>query len=71
MRMRYALEDGKWRIAALHAWVNIYTGYDQGWHKGGVKLLRTIEGLKPDRPPTMLYEAYPEAVVAPYHYEEV
>jgi len=67
----YRLEDGKWRIALLHGYMNIYTDYEQGWHKGGVKLLRAIDGLQPDRPPTMEYEAYPEPVVAPYHYDAV
>lgn len=60
-----------WRIASLHGYMNIYTDYDEGWHKGGVKLLRSIDGLQPDRAPTMDYEAYPEPVIAPYHYDEV
>jgi hypothetical protein len=65
----YRIEDGKWRIALLHGYMNIYTDFEQGWHKGGVALLRAIDGLQPDRPPTMTYEAYPEPVVAPYHYD--
>jgi hypothetical protein len=67
----YKRDAGKWRIASLHGYMNIYTEYDEGWHKGGVKLLRSIDGLQPDQPPTMEYEAYPEAVIAPYHYDEV
>lgn len=67
----YRIEDGKWRISLLHGYMNIYTDYDQGWHKGGVKLLRSIDGLQPDRPSTHDYEAYPEPVVAPYHYDKV
>jgi len=67
----YVREDGRWRIALLHGYMNIYTDFEQGWHKGGVKLLRSIDGLQPDLPPTMDYEAYPEAVIAPYHYDEV
>ena len=67
----YKRLEGKWRIASLHGYMNIYTEYEQGWHKGGVALLRSIDGLEPDEPPTMDYEAYPEAVTAPYHYHEV
>lgn len=67
----YRRVDGKWRIASLHGYMNIYTEYDEGWHRGGVKLLRSIDGLQPDRPPTLDYEAYPEPVIAPYHYDEV
>jgi hypothetical protein len=62
--------DG-WRIALLHGYINYYVEYEQGWHKGGVKLLRSIDGLQPDRPPTLEYEAYPEPVIAPFHYERV
>jgi len=67
----YVREDGRWRIASLHGVVNFYAEYDEGWHRGGVKLLRSIEGLAPDRPPSVDYEAYPEPVIAPFHYDEV
>jgi hypothetical protein len=67
----YVRIGSTWRIAALHAYMNIYVEYEQGWHKGGVKLLRSIEGLKPDRPPTLDYESYPEPVIAPFHYDDV
>ncbi|NBC37428.1 nuclear transport factor 2 family protein [Novosphingobium sp. FSY-8] len=67
----YKLVDGQWRIALLHGYMNIYTEFDQGWNKGGVKLLRSIDGLQADLPPTMQYEAYPEPVIAPYHYDKV
>jgi len=67
----YIREDGKWRIASLHGIINFYCEYDEGWHRGGVKLLRSIEGLAPDRPSSIDYEAYPEPVIAPFHYEEV
>ena len=65
----YVREDGKWRIARLHGVVNFYAEYDEGWHRGGVPLLRSVEGLAPDRPPSIEYEAYPEPVIAPFHYD--
>ena len=65
----YLREAGRWRIARLHGVVNFYAEYDEGWHRGGVKLLRSIDGLAPDRPPSLEYEAYPEPVIAPFHYE--
>lgn len=61
----------RWRIASLRGVVNFYTDYDQGWHRGGVPLLRSIDGLSPDRPPTLDYETYPAPVIAPFHYDEV
>jgi hypothetical protein len=66
----YLREDGRWRIARLHGVVNFYAEYDEGWHRGGVPLLRSVEGLAPDRPPSIEYEAYPEPVIAPFHYDE-
>jgi hypothetical protein len=67
----YIRESDRWRIASLHGVVNFYAEYDEGWHRGGVKLLRSVEGLAPDRPPSLDYEAYPEPVIAPFHYDEV
>jgi hypothetical protein len=67
----YRRIDGQWRIALLHGYMNIYTDFEQGWHKGGVQLLRSIDGLQPDRLPSMDYEAYPEPLIAPYHYDKV
>jgi hypothetical protein len=61
----------KWRIASLHGVINFYCEYNEGWHRGGVPLLRSIEGLAPDRPPSFEYEAFPEPVIAPFHYDEV
>ena len=67
----YRRENGKWRIASLHGVINFYCEYEKGWHKGGVPLLRSIDGLVPDRPPTFTYEAFPEPVIAPYHYDKL
>jgi len=66
----YVREEGRWRIAKLHGIINFYCEYDEGWHRGGVKLLRSIEGLAPDRPPSFEYEAFPEPVIAPFHYDK-
>ncbi|MXP26234.1 nuclear transport factor 2 family protein [Altererythrobacter indicus] len=66
----YVRENGKWRIAKLHGVINFYAEYDKGWHKGGVPLLRSIDGLEPDLPPSFEYEAYPEPVITPFHFDE-
>ncbi len=67
----YKREGGKWRIASLHGIINFYCEYDEGWHRGGVPLLRSTKGIEPDRPQTFEYEAHPKAVIAPFHYDEV
>jgi hypothetical protein len=67
----YRRVDGKWRIAKLHGVINFYAEYEGGWAKGGVPLLRSVDGLEPDLPPSFEYEAYPEPVITPFHYDEV
>jgi hypothetical protein len=71
--VREADETGnsRWRIASLHGIINFYAEYDEGWHRGGVPLLRSTDGLQPDQPPSFEYEAHPKAVIAPFHYDEV
>ena len=67
----YMRENGRWRIASLQGIINFYAEYDEGWHRGGVALLRATDGLQPDLPPSFAYEAHPKAVIAPFHYEQV
>ncbi|MCB2066946.1 MAG: nuclear transport factor 2 family protein [Erythrobacter sp.] len=67
----YRRVDGEWKIALLHGYMNIYVEFDRGWNKGGVELLRSIEGLQPDAPPTMQYDCFPAPLVAPFHYDKV
>ncbi|MCC7463731.1 MAG: nuclear transport factor 2 family protein [Gammaproteobacteria bacterium] len=67
----YRRVDDQWRIQLLHGYMNIYVEFDKGRNQGGVPLLRSIAGLAPDRPPTLHYEAYPEPVIAPFHYDAV
>lgn len=64
----YRRVDGIWQIAVLHAFVTYYTDFDQGWNKGGVKLLRSTDGIEPDEPASVQYEAFPSAFVPPFHY---
>ncbi len=67
----YRCVDGEWKIAMLHGYMNIYVDFAEGWNKGGVKLLRSIDGLQPDSPPTMEYECFPAPLIAPFHYDKV
>ena len=64
----YVREGETWQIARLHGFITFYSEYDQGWNKGGVRLLRSIKGLQPDEPSTYEYEAFPEVFIPPFHY---
>jgi len=67
----YCRVDGEWKIALLHGYMNIYVDFDRGWNKGGVALLRSIDGLQPDAPPTMQYDSFPAPLITPFHYDKV
>jgi hypothetical protein len=65
----YRKEDGKWKIAKLHAYFIMYTMLERGgWHKFTIPNTRPEKDLPPDRPPTVVYEAYPGELSAPYHF---
>jgi len=64
----YVRRAGVWQIARLHGMITYYTEFDQGWNKGGVPLLRSVQGLEPDEPPSIDYEAFPSAFIPPFHY---
>ncbi|MPT48578.1 MAG: nuclear transport factor 2 family protein [Sphingobium sp.] len=64
----YRRIDGQWRIAKLQGFITYYCEYAEGLDKGGVPLLRSIDGLQPDLPPTHDYEAFPETFIPPFHY---
>jgi hypothetical protein len=60
-------EDG-WRIKTLYAFFNFYSDY-VGWGQSRLPNTRPEPNLPPDRPPTFVYEMYPEIAMVPYHYK--
>jgi hypothetical protein len=64
----YALEDGVWKIRKLHHYVTITTDYDRAWAPGAIPIEKASKEVPPDRPPTEVYESYPNVYLPPYHY---
>jgi hypothetical protein len=64
----YVKENGVWKIKALHAYFRLFTPYADGWAKTAMPNTRPEKDLPPDRPPTVVYDAYPATFVAPFHY---
>jgi hypothetical protein len=64
----YEKRDGKWMFTAVHYYPTFQTDYDQGWGKQARPAAGIDAALKPDRPPTQVYEIYPKAHVPPFHY---
>ncbi|HUQ50898.1 MAG TPA: nuclear transport factor 2 family protein [Gammaproteobacteria bacterium] len=64
----YVKEDGVWKIRREHFFTTMYTPYADGWGKTALPNEAPSPQLAPDRPPTVAYEAYPKALVVPFHY---
>lgn len=64
----YVIEDGVWKIATLHCFVNYYVLWNQGWSQGGVPMGTVFEHFPPDAPQTVDYRSFPDVFIPPYHY---
>jgi hypothetical protein len=64
----YVKEDGVWKIRRQHFFTTMYTPYGAGWGKQAIPNAPPSPELPPDRPPSVAYEAYPQAYVVPFHY---
>jgi hypothetical protein len=69
--VRYAKQDGVWKIAQLHWYQTFMVPYAGGWAKNkdvnrGVYVSKE---LPPDRPPSEHYEVWPSVYVPPFHYK--
>jgi hypothetical protein len=65
----YVKEDGVWKIRNLHLYTTMYTPYEDGWGKIALPISQPAADLRPDRPPSVVYDGYPAVFVAPFHYE--
>jgi hypothetical protein len=65
----YVKDGGVWKIARHHFFTTMYTPYDAGWGKTAIPNAGPTAELPPDRPPSMVYEAYPAAFLVPFHYD--
>jgi hypothetical protein len=64
----YVKEGGVWRIRVLHWYTTVSGSYDQGWHKQAIAVQGPLAELPPDRPPSQVYQSFPNFFLPPYHY---
>ena len=65
----YIKDNGKWKIATLHAYFLMYTDLSKGWDKQTRRNSQPEATLPPDLPPSVVYKTYPDELSGPYHYQ--
>jgi hypothetical protein len=61
-------EGGLWKFKRDHLYTTYFAHYDQGWLTGARPAAKPSDRIPPDRPPSEVYEAFPEVYVPPFHY---
>ncbi len=64
----YVKEGGVWRIKSLHWFTTVEASYEKGWARGARLAAGPMKDLPPDRPPSVVYQAFPSYFLPPYHY---
>ena len=64
----YVKRGGVWMIQAVHSYAILSTDYDQGWGKNANPVATLSKDLPPDRPPTVVYTAYPTVFTPWFHF---
>ena len=64
----YVRRGSVWMIQSLHSYTILATDYDQGWAKSALPAPAPSAVLPPDRPATVVYEAYPKVYTPPLHF---
>jgi hypothetical protein len=65
----YVNDNGTWKIAKQHYWVTFWGDYDKGWTGEGIIPVETMSStIRPDAPPTVEYESFPNTYIVPFHY---
>ncbi len=64
----FVLESGVWKFKTDHVYTTYFAFYDQGWMSGARPTAKASEKIPPDRPPSVVYESFPETYIPPFHY---
>ena len=68
---QYVKQNGVWKIKTLHYYVKFYAPYEGGWTQATAEGARAYgkSQVKPTRPGSVNYPAYPAAYAVPAHYD--
>lgn len=66
----YIKEDGIWKIASVHLYVNFVAPYEDGWARleqgEGLRQSEASQAFPPDREPTASYKPFPDTQIPPF-----
>lgn len=67
----YVRDGGVWKIRKLHFFVKFYAPYEGGWTRAPKEHSATYgkSKVKPTRPTSVKYQAFPAQFTPPFHYE--
>jgi SnoaL-like domain len=61
-------ERGVWKFKTDHVYTTYFALCEPGWMSGPRPTAKASEKIPPDRPPSVVYESFPEVYVPPFHY---
>jgi len=64
----YVKRDGVWMFQSVFHYTILLTDSEQGWGKSAFPARAQSQTLPPDRPPSVVYEAYPKVYTPPLHF---
>jgi hypothetical protein len=65
----FVKEDGVWKFKSDHAFNTFMANYEGGWaHASSQRLPGPSDRLAPDRPPTVVFEPFPQVINIPFPY---
>ena len=65
----YVKRGDTWMIQSMHVFTILVTDYKEGWGKSALPAPGMSPVLPPDRPPSVVYEAYPKVYTPPLHFD--
>ncbi len=61
-------EAGVWKFKKDHLYTTFFAPYDMGWAMGARATPKVSDKIPPDRPPSEIYESFPEIHIPAFHY---
>jgi hypothetical protein len=61
-------QEGVWKIKKDHLYTTFFAPYDAGWAMGARPTPKVSDKVPPDKPPSEIYESFPEIYIPPFHY---